>query len=105
MLQEMVTFTQELFDDSDSADDQDEMAELSFWFNRFIAKLERVTDEIQPIDAKVPKLRRACTIEIGRAVGGRGRRHRRFCPSPDRRHRDPRRPGTPASRRAIAGGV
>ncbi len=24
---------------------QDEMAELSFWFNRFIAKLERVTDE------------------------------------------------------------
>jgi 1-acyl-sn-glycerol-3-phosphate acyltransferase len=26
------------------------------------------TDEIQPIDAKVPKLRRACTIEIGQAV-------------------------------------
>jgi 1-acyl-sn-glycerol-3-phosphate acyltransferase len=26
------------------------------------------TDEIQPIDAKVPKLRRACTIEIGRAI-------------------------------------
>ncbi len=26
------------------------------------------TDHIQPIDAKVPKLRQECTIEIGRAI-------------------------------------
>ncbi len=38
------------------------------------------TDEIQPIDAKVPKLRKACTIEIGRPIRperyrGRGPEH------------------------------